>query len=68
MNIQIGDIVASIGYEFDSIGIVISKDKADLWQIAWLNGIYNIYSTADIYWLKQGWERLQGIGKAGILS
>ena len=67
MNIQIGDIVATVGYDRDNIGVIINKLGIDQWNITWIDGVTSVYDTADIYWLLEGWERLQAIGKAAIL-
>ena len=67
MDIQIGDIVATVGYDRDNIGVIINKLDVDQWNITWIDGVTSVYNTADIYWLTEGWERLQAIGKAAIL-
>jgi hypothetical protein len=68
MNIQIGDIVARVGYNKDHIGIIISRYSLDQWSVAWLDGIRGVYGEGDIYWLKDGWERLQAVSRGAILS
>ena len=64
--IQIGDMVATVGYKHDSIGTIVGQNGVDLWLVSWYSGNLVTYNTSDIYWLKDGWERLQNIGKCNI--